>query len=301
MRSNDNRGPSGSLDTSDQAAPGWLFVLPWSLRNIGGVNEVVKSLIVQLRDGGVFCPHLLVSSENSELGGTVEPELIKPHYLEIWSPVDRKRPIRGLLSFLYRLPYRCWALRRIIDQHNEDFAAHVHAFEIIPLKFGRLNAVPGKDQVGIDCAGIHHALGPSHKIVLKFRREGTPVAGNTELHLRVRRNSDQAHILQEGAIGIAGLEARAAELVLQILNRELFAFGSRTASFECVGGKRANVCQHAIAGNRFQGRIGRTRPARASTSTMDKFAAEAPVTIFRVYWTWPGVSAMMNLRRGVAK
>ena len=31
------------------------------------------------------------------------------------------------------------------------------------------------------------------------------------------------------------------------------------------------------------------------------FAVEAPVTMLRVYCTWPGVSAMMNLRRGVAK
>ena len=32
-----------------------------------------------------------------------------------------------------------------------------------------------------------------------------------------------------------------------------------------------------------------------------KLAVEAPVTILRVYWIWPGVSAIMNLRFGVAK
>ena len=42
-------------------------------------------------------------------------------------------------------------------------------------------------------------------------------------------------------------------------------------------------------------------PLRASTRTMARSAVEAPVTMLRVYWTWPGVSAMMNLRRGVAK
>ena len=30
-------------------------------------------------------------------------------------------------------------------------------------------------------------------------------------------------------------------------------------------------------------------------------AVEAPVTMLRVYWMCPGVSAMMNLRAGVAK
>ena len=39
----------------------------------------------------------------------------------------------------------------------------------------------------------------------------------------------------------------------------------------------------------------------ASTSTIARSAVEAPVTMLRVYCTWPGVSAMMNLRLGVAK
>ena len=43
------------------------------------------------------------------------------------------------------------------------------------------------------------------------------------------------------------------------------------------------------------------RPWRASTSTIARFAVDAPVTMLRVYCTWPGQSAMMNLRRGVAK
>ena len=42
-------------------------------------------------------------------------------------------------------------------------------------------------------------------------------------------------------------------------------------------------------------------PLRASTSTIARSAVDAPVTMLRVYWMWPGVSAMMNLRRGVAK
>ena len=44
-----------------------------------------------------------------------------------------------------------------------------------------------------------------------------------------------------------------------------------------------------------------TRPWRASTRMIARFAVDAPVTMLRVYWMWPGVSAMMNLRRFVAK
>ena len=138
--------------------------------------------------------------------------------------------------------------RRIVDQHNQDFPAHVHAFEVIPLKFGRLHPVTGKDHAGIDCALVRHALRPGDEVTLKFRRKGMAMALKAELHLRIRGDSDEAHTLQVGTIGIAGFEACAAELVLQILNREVFAFRSRTASFELVGGKRANVGQDAIAG-----------------------------------------------------
>ena len=44
-----------------------------------------------------------------------------------------------------------------------------------------------------------------------------------------------------------------------------------------------------------------TRPLRASTRISARSAVDAPVTMLRVYWMCPGVSAMMNLRRGVAK
>ena len=42
-------------------------------------------------------------------------------------------------------------------------------------------------------------------------------------------------------------------------------------------------------------------PRRASSRRTATSAVEAPVTMFRVYWMWPGVSAMMNRRFGVAK
>ena len=48
-------------------------------------------------------------------------------------------------------------------------------------------------------------------------------------------------------------------------------------------------------------RVCSTTPWRASTSTIATSAVEAPVTMLRVYCTWPGVSARMKSRAGVAK
>ena len=48
-------------------------------------------------------------------------------------------------------------------------------------------------------------------------------------------------------------------------------------------------------------RVCRRTPLRASTRMIANSAVEAPVAILRVYCSWPGASAMMNLRRGVEK
>jgi L-malate glycosyltransferase len=118
MHSDDSNGPSGSTDASDQAAPGWLFVVPRPPRHVGGVDQVVDALVGQFRDGREFSPQLLVGTEELASGGTVEADLIKAHYLPLWSPVDHQHPFRAAFSFVYRLPYRCWVMRRIINQRN---------------------------------------------------------------------------------------------------------------------------------------------------------------------------------------
>ena len=45
---------------------------------------------------------------------------------------------------------------------------------------------------------------------------------------------------------------------------------------------------------------GRT-PRSASIRMIARSAVDAPVAMLRVYCSWPGQSAMMNLRRGVEK
>ena len=55
--------------------------------------------------------------------------------------------------------------RRVVDQHDKDFAAHIHAFEVVPIEFGGLHSVTGKDHVCVDGGCIHHALGPGHEVI----------------------------------------------------------------------------------------------------------------------------------------
>ncbi len=97
--------------------PGWLFVVPWSLREVGGVNQVVKSLILRFREGAEFVPRLLITTRDTK-AEQVGPEAIEPVYLEVWSPVDRRHQVKAIFSFVARFPGRYKALRRVVARQN---------------------------------------------------------------------------------------------------------------------------------------------------------------------------------------
>lgn len=47
--------------SSHQRRPTFLFVLPWSLRHVGGVNQVVKNLAKQISSKGIYQPVVLIT------------------------------------------------------------------------------------------------------------------------------------------------------------------------------------------------------------------------------------------------
>jgi L-malate glycosyltransferase len=97
--------------------PGWLFVVPWSLREVGGVNQVVKSLVPRFREGAEFAPHLLVTTRDIK-SEPVDANAINPSYVEVWSPVDERHQLKALISFVGRFPGRYKALRQILVSQN---------------------------------------------------------------------------------------------------------------------------------------------------------------------------------------
>src|SRR5258708_3513069 len=92
----------GLLDSSRHATSGWLLVLPWLLGHIGGVNQVVKSLIRSFREGGEFSPQLLITSKREKSGDDHAPEIMESVSMDLWGPLDHRHPIRAMASFLYR-------------------------------------------------------------------------------------------------------------------------------------------------------------------------------------------------------
>ena len=51
----------------------------------------------------------------------------------------------------------------------------------------------------------------------------------------LRGDADQRHLLDVGAVGVAGLQPELLELVFEVVDRQLFALGSRRAAFVFVG------------------------------------------------------------------
>ena len=200
--------------------PGWLFVLPWSLGETGGVNQVVKSLIQRFRDGREFAPYVLITSRDHR--STVGPETdICPICLDVWSPIDVRHPARSILSFAYRWPNRYRELRRVILRDN---------IAVINLHFPSLNALTFLTLRKIG------RLGP--KIVLSFHGSDVKnllrAAGLERLLWKaVLRRVDRIAVVSKSlAIELVELEPRIAGKLVTInsgVDLQTFAVDDRSA------------------------------------------------------------------------
>lgn len=83
---------------------GYLFLLPWGLTNIGGVNNVVKSLVKEVETDGEFKPYLLVPSENVSIDSDIVPT----------TKMNIRYPGRGYFSFKRNLLFFTFLLSQVI-------------------------------------------------------------------------------------------------------------------------------------------------------------------------------------------
>lgn len=92
--------PSLSQSESDS----YLFVIPWSLEHVGGVNQVVLSLAHEMHRSGVFNPIVLVADWNAR-----SPIWEKVHGIQTvrW----RVRPLRADMGWKEKMAFKIWRLR----------------------------------------------------------------------------------------------------------------------------------------------------------------------------------------------
>lgn len=95
---------------------GWLFALPWSPEEIGGVNTVVTELCKEMNKGSAFKPFILVDDWEANKPIVIE----KNDYTEIHYRL-REFSVkfdRNLLGFFLHLPKTLFTLYRLFKRYN---------------------------------------------------------------------------------------------------------------------------------------------------------------------------------------
>ena len=108
--------------------------------------------------------------------------------------------------------------RRIVDEHHERLALHVDALVVVPVELRRDHAVADKHQLGVvEARAVGHVLGPRDHIVVPLQALLLRALLEDERRA-VRRDADERHLLDVGAVGVAGLETDLRELIDQVLD-----------------------------------------------------------------------------------
>ena len=103
----------------------YLFVLPWRMDSIGGVNEVVINLFEQFQKDSSYEPLVLINNwHHASPLETVEDDR-RTIYYRLRSPWDKSNPVTNFLKFLISLPGSIFTLRRIVKEKNIK-AINVH-------------------------------------------------------------------------------------------------------------------------------------------------------------------------------
>jgi glycosyltransferase involved in cell wall biosynthesis len=106
--------PGAGRDTT----AGCAFVLPWDLREVGGVNEIVKNLFAEFERSKRYRPIVLINDAAHAVPS--EQEVAGRHtiYLRIRPPWDRTAPLRNALAYLLSLPATLTRLWRTLRAHR---------------------------------------------------------------------------------------------------------------------------------------------------------------------------------------
>ena len=98
--------------------PGYLFVLPWELQRIGGVNQVVTNLMGQMETQGQFNPLLMVQSWEDRSIRICKPCDKKFYKFRLRQPWSEYQSLKTFAGFLLEFPTTLLRLRRLVIEEN---------------------------------------------------------------------------------------------------------------------------------------------------------------------------------------
>jgi len=138
-----------------------VFLLPWPLAGVGGVNGVVRNLAREFSESGPLRP--LVVETHGEPAGRESPapnQEVETFRMTLLSPYDERHPLRALISFCVRAPFLLFSLRafcldRRVDVLNPHFVGVDH-FCLVLLK--RLGLFSGRVLLSFHGSDIRHMI-----------------------------------------------------------------------------------------------------------------------------------------------
>jgi glycosyltransferase involved in cell wall biosynthesis len=134
------RGQNAVESTS--ARPTYVFVLPWDLHHLGGVNQVVLNLYDQVLSAGEMQPLIMVNQWSALRPNETVIDGRPTVYLRLSSPWTDRRPILGLVKWVIASPVWIFDMLRFVRHHRvSTFNFHFPGLGVFPialLRFLRL-------------------------------------------------------------------------------------------------------------------------------------------------------------------
>ena len=139
--------------------------------------------------------------------------------------------------------------RRLVGEQDQHFALDVHAFEVIPMEFGRHDSVADEDCFGVELIRGLLQFADADVIVQPSKRDRFVGARGRERSPSLRGGADHRNGLEVRPVLARGLRAGCLELRRDIFGGQFFAGSSHAAAFQFVAGEVFDVGPHAVAGN----------------------------------------------------
>ena len=95
-----------------------LFILPWDITHLGGVNQVVTNLYKEYESDGQCRPLLMVADWSQPALSLRREDGFDKALFRMRSPYDGKHPVFGFMRYLLGLPTVCAHLSGFLQHHR---------------------------------------------------------------------------------------------------------------------------------------------------------------------------------------
>ena len=112
----------------------YLFVLPWTLDSLGGVNQVVENLFRQIKSDDKFNPMVMVNSWNDSKIRMQSIEGIDHYFFRLRSPWNASRKLYNLIMFVIETCSNSWRFLKFLKS-NKVVVINVHYCSLYTLNF----------------------------------------------------------------------------------------------------------------------------------------------------------------------